>query len=827
MNPWEEYGGKTETISSAAPQTAVAEAPQTSIADAPASAESGPWSEYAGKASSQETFTETAPVAEQTKAPIGAVEGILNDFVKGYAESAAGVNRKLAALSSIIEKPIIGSDYMTQGLKNNASYWTNVAKGAEEHAGGNWLIQAVAAAPITGAEFAPAGASLRGAVAVGGVLSALDEYGRQVIGDEKIQPGQIVSEGLKGGAMMGVAGGAFKALGVSMEKLAPLLPKYGNKIMAKTLKELGVSDEALPKVMADLKGYLPGGKAYKKPEELARLQSEEIGSLKKQHEEATWQEKTLGEGAKVEAEVERVRQETTTKIMDTRDANKTALERLAEKRKQLQEDYRFNEQKTNLEDRDSIIGTQAVHDAKVAEAEKELHDATGQVFGGLYKTLQKYKTSIDDIADASYTEFFHIAPTEGTPVTLVGKNIEQSINAGRLLQAKYEKGIIQVSAKPGLNNQNLDASAKNLESYLNTFLSAEEDGAVRTLQNLQYNHKDISKLVGAKLQAGGIDASLGGDLDLIKSAIDPLKYLDNVSPTASKFFEKLKGQLKEYGDSKDLMEQWEKLLFKNTDAGVVPNTKNLLGAMESPTGKAFLTRVAELEAKSPPGMSILKEARELKAGYDAIKSAQEGRVKQVAEGIRKSAAEREIAFRNSVKEINQMEAKLGDTQGVRALREQVRGLQTRSREEIMAAKEAFEIKMRTMRKDQIAAIEMREKQHFADMEESKAADIIRSWRPKQGMPRVAQNIGAYGAMGGLIGSIASGTIIPAAAGITMQAGLAIATSPIAMSRAFEWGVRNKATIKAVSKGVEKAGAAIDRSKGSRLLQQLLATSGLR
>jgi hypothetical protein len=116
------------------------------------------------------------------------------------------------------------------------------------------------------------------------------------------------------------------------------------------------------------------------------------------------------------------------------------------------------------------------------------------------------------------------------------------------------------------------------------------------------------------------------------------------------------------------------------------------------------------------------------------------------------------------------------------------------------------------------------KKHEEDMNASKAAEILRSFRPKQGFPRVMQNIGTYGAVGGLTTAMASGTLLPAAVGIGLKAATAVAMSPIAISRAFEWGLKNKALLKAGSKFTEGTGKAVGKSKGSMLMQRLIASS---
>lgn len=751
-------------------------------------------------------------------------EGLLNDIIVGGAESTAGINRKLAAISKLVDTPLIDTDMITNNLSENAKYLETVAKVARGKADGNWLVQAVAAAPATFLEFMPAGSTLRGAVAVGGVLSALDEYGRSVINDEKIKPGQVVMEGLKGAGLMAATGGAFKALGVSMEKLAPLLPKYGYKAMNKVLKEIGVPEAEIPKTIQNIKDYLPGGKAYKKPGELAKEQGEEIKAIKDLHEEELWKEKNFGIGRETDIKLDEIRQETAREVAAVSDANRIALERLAEKRKQIDTDAKFNKQVLDVEDRNTIVGTQAVHDAKLAEAEKELYETVGTVFGNKWKLLDTYKGKIDDIVDTQLTSFFRKAPLEGPKTELVGRNIATALNSGRLVDATWEKGVMQLSPKKGLTEPNLVASVRNLEGWLNGFLKADEEGSIRTLQNLKYTHDKASELVGAELRAGGVHASLGGDLDLIKSALDPVKYIDDISPEASKFFGKLKEDLAEYGHSKDLMTSWEKVLFKDTAAGPVPRVKEIFGWLESPTGKEGIKLIEDLERRSPPGMSILKEVREMKAGFDAIKKAQADRLSQMQMQIEASAKNREIDIRRAIAEVNKQEALLGDTAGLRAVKDEIRGIQAKNRAEMTAAREALEVKLRDLKKGQAAYVSAREKRHAEEMADATVADTLRSWRPKQGVPRVLQSLGIYGSVGGGISALASGSLVGAAPVLAAQALTAYAMSPIAMARAFEWGIRNKSTIKAVAKRVEKAGSAIDRSKTSRLIQQLIATS---
>jgi hypothetical protein len=337
----------------------------------------------------------------------------------------------------------------------------------------------------------------------------------------------VASEALKGGAIAGATGGAFKGLGISLEKLGQLLPKYGKKVMNKTLQELGVPEAEIPKVMEDISKYSNPKNKMTTPDELAKRQSEELRGIKGKNDDTVWTMENLGEGKDVQRELESIRSDTAEKVYTLKETNRIAKERLKEATAQLKEDHATAKSIFDPESREAIQQATLVQDAAVKKAESELHNATGQVFGSLYQKLQTYKKGIDDTVQKYLDEFYRTNPTEGVKVSTVGQNISEAINAGRVLSAKFHNGVIQIQPK-GINNAGLAADAKSLEGWLNAFLSTEEDGAIRTLKNLHFNHQDISNLVGSKLGQGGVSTNVGDTIKLIKSALDPEKYLDDV-----------------------------------------------------------------------------------------------------------------------------------------------------------------------------------------------------------------------------------------------------------------------------------------------------------
>ncbi len=752
---------------------------------------------------------------EQNSAP-SPIETVFNDMAKGYAESSIGFNQKLLAVNAILGLPILGKDEIQKRLTENVKYWEGVSSSMKYQDPNSWVWQMVGTAPLAGAEFAGTGAGVGSLALRGGVLQALDEYGRKEAEGtgESLSPGQFAGQFAQGAAITGTIGLAFKGAGVSLEKLGAFIPKYGKKVFRSMAESMGVPTKEIDGFLADPKKYM--AKSPQRYEDVYNTNQERVVKFRNKQEQDLFEKKQEFQ----KQEREQIRRNELL-IRDDEIAKKQIVDSKSDNVKQaisdLRETTRASVEELNFNNRESLANAAVQYDKSVKLAKDALDDEMTTWAAGFKKTLDDYKGQVDGEIDDVLTRMVDDYPTEGAKTSNVVKNVITAINESRVFRASFEEGKFKIRSRVGHDIGT--GVAGDIESGLNSLVNDFSENGVINMYKLRFNKGIYERVLPKKwLQEGlGEGTGFGKVSDMIGSALDVSNYLDDLSPAARSYVSELKSVYKKYGTMKDAIKGFDSLLYKDTadGKGRIFNAKYVMNAMENGE-KNFMRELLSIENKSQ-----FKASAPLKRMTDSYKAIESEQLKFLTAAKTKAdMSKRKVVseFRNSLKGLKQQGALV--TEEGKTLSTLFRKMSDDNAKETDLIRESFDRKLHEFRTSQKADLEELIQSARNEDDFFKAKQIFQSWRPGGGFPRVAQNIGLYGGVGssiaGATGAIGAGT---AATSALAKGGLAYVMSPVILSKMAQFSLKNKEIIKAASKKTIKAGESI---KNARLIQMLIS-----
>lgn len=753
------------------------------------------------------------------------LQTISSDIVRGYAESSAGFNRKLLAVAKLIDNPILDTDFLQNRLIENVSYWNKVSEQQKYRDPNGWVWNMVGSVPHVAAEFFGTGMGIGSIALRGGVLQAADEYGRKLSEDKgvKLQPGEFVGSFVQGAAVTGATAGLFKGVGVSLEKLGQLIPKYGSKTVQSLMIEMGVSEKNAAEFVTNWgkfkvgqKGEIPSlSKVSERNVRLAEdLKKRQDDELFKMNQDLERQKQTLIESKKSEIRGKEI--EYNDSIESNAFATKKAIEEL--------KDANRNEiSKIDMNNRDSIAEAVVNQERTLMEARGAFEEQVSSFFGQFKTKLDTYRNAIntetDNIVDRMVAEY----PTVGARAENVSRNIQDAINATRVFRAKMNKeGKIEISSNA--SSVVADEKARILESRINYLLKDNSEKGIVNMYKLRFAKSEYDNLTSAWMKEGsGEFTEIGRVTKNIADALESSRYIDDLPAFANNYRRELKEVLTRYGTSKDVVGGWEALLYKDTPSGQVPRVSEIFKALEN-GDRSFVEQISRLEKQSdaikPNTFKVSNELNRMFGNYRSIQREQTSFLEAMKIKNEQAKELAQKTFRENLRGLQANEAIVGEQKRLAGkLLQTMRDSHVRESNKI---REALDIKLNKFKNDQKEAYQATLNRMREEEDLIRAQTIMNSWRPKAGIPRVAQNIGAYGAVGSGVAG-ATGVINPAQslAGTVIKGALAYTMSPVMLSKAAQWGLtKGKPILKKSSKAVERSGKAI---KESKLLQRLIAS----
>lgn len=807
------------------------------------------------------TFTEASfPSDKETtiKEISNPIEGIGMSLAKGYAESLAGANVKLLGVAALANSPNFDTRNLQATFKQNAEYWGEVTKQAEDMGGNNALWNIVGGLPIGAAEFGTA-ANPVSIVALATVSSALKDYGDAVMKnpDAKIDFGNF-GAGVVGGALTAGTLGAIHYTGAGLENAAKLIEKHGEDTIAKLFTAINNGDAAKGEMaLKILKDKLYNKKEIlKTPEQLSAEQ------------QATKEAYT----AQTKEEVFKMREAHTREVQDR---NRTDDFNLDQRKRELkaESDLKISKAQDAVSDlestqRESLRKLRDVSDINISrrseagsvalqETRESGKEAIGRTAGELAERTSAAKMAVQEDLQATFTAMGDaikcLKDVEGKVVnTQWGRLIDEHPGVGvdshnilpNILKADGGEKIFRFSVKDGevivsAVHPSMNQQAAHIQREINNSLTTIDGTSTVTANIMKISHDLFSQMAHMPADKGALAPGVGKVFGNLADAFHVKNYADNFSGDARLLVDDILSANERYGGYKDKLSEVYSNYFK---ANGEPNIEMIFNRMDR-GDKLFMDKLARVEEVQGIRAEdkVFEKIRQSHALYQRVAKAEKEQVTKLEEALKKTMREDNAAFNKSIDalrkgKIRAVENKTLSNRERLALKREEVGTLTRQ-ESQRISDELSALHAANVKESQAMLAAFREKIHQfgvsraetlrtmkSEMAEqtliNETKHMLRSFRPASGMAHILQNIGLYGAagagMGMMTGTMKATTAIPLAIGKGL---MSVALAPRSLAEMSRFALRHKPAIKAGVRRTKKTGEFMQ----STLLKRLLAT----
>lgn len=774
----------------------------------------------------QEQIVESqqTPVEGNVGNPLQRIGG---EISRGYAQSASGINTKLLALAKVLDNPIIDTDTIQNGLRQNAEFWKQQADAIPYRDNNAWVWNTLGGMPIGVAEFGATKNPVSIIAAAGG-LNALNDFGEQLKKDPNtaMEVEQMLGSFVSGAAITGAFVGGLHLSGVALEKMGTLIEKHGKDTVKKMLVSITGNEEKgklafelIEKQMVDFKKKLPG--LDKTKEENRLVLEQERALLKKQEEELV---------ATHKSDIKQMKDDFDVKIHQT---DKELAEAYGIKKqnadaaiKDMQVKNKVEVDAKSLQSKEAIdLTTESVSNS-INTAKVTLFDQMDELFNGMIQKTEKLKKAEGELVGNIWDKIISGFPTTGAKTDSV---INRVMNLNNLkensLKFSFDKKGNRFVVNSGSSLPQFTNIAKQVEADLNYLMvSAAERNGVITANELRHAFDAFKGIGYSKMtEGGGVMTAYGRVISELGDMMNIGNYADDVVPGAKSFVQEIINTKKKYGARKDALASAYSKYFKTERGTVVPNVEAVFKRLDS-GDERLIRRLRDAEKEVMPEDRVLDKVIDMHKKFKTIEATELNTVKKLKAQVLKEKQTSELAHNEAIRLSELNNSKLLGVEG-QAIKDQIWNMKRQNSKVLDELDMAFDSKLKQHR--EIAEKKLKDiSTTFTSQEQLLEVEhILRSVRPQSGFFNVLQNIGLYGAAGAGTSLVLG--LNPAVALPTMlaKAGIAAAVAPKNVTKAAEFALgKGKEGIKKAVKSTRQTGESI---KKDQLLKKLIASSLIR
>lgn len=760
----------------------------------------------------------------------GPIEGIANSVLKGYAETAAGANTKLLSISKLVNSPIFDTKDLQDSFRKNSQYWQQVQKEADDNGGDNFILNMLGGLPIAAAEFGATKNPVSMVVA-GGVLSALQDYGKEVENnpEAEIKFGKTAEAFAGGAAGTALAVGALHVAGVGIEKLGILVQKHGVQTVKNMFTAMNGGDERMGQRAIDL---LSDPRYNKKEKLIDPATNLEQQAMRVEEYKGQSKEQFL-------METQAKKQEMFSRQQDF-DFNIRQREREIRNDVDLKvskaDDAIIDMQQKKLEVIDGLKESSSEQIANSANimadsidnAKNSVKQQIDTVFSGMLRKVEGLKSETGKAQGAAWSKLIELHPSEGANVSKVIDKIRSADGGEQLFNFKPNGGIVFVT--PKVDNKVMNEAAEQLQNEINSALFQRSGMSARqgekvTANTMKITHDIFDNAARLPEGQGSLAPGIGKIYSNLADAFHVKNYVDDFSAQAKPYVSEILELNKKYGGYKDRLSEVYSRYFKRDGDVLVPKTDEIFARFDRGDRlyEAKLLNAENIQGLSPQD-KVYAQVRKSYENFKKVRSAEESANVGLKKSLQRNISMENQSFSESIRNLRLNKRNLSSQESQKMSDLLFTIKQSRDMEN-KAISDVFDDKLRKLAQSRSEGLRSLRDQISDENLTLETKRMLRSFRPKEGVSRIMQNIGLYGAtssaIGGLTGVINPATALPMALGKGI---LAVSMSPRAVSKVTRFAFKNKESIKAAAEKSRETGKVMHSSV---LLKRLVAAQASR
>ena len=755
------------------------------------------------------------------KSVAGPIEGIANSVLKGYAESAAGANTKLLALSKLVNSPIFDTKDLQDNFRKNAQYWKQTEEEALNAGGDNPVFSMLGALPIAAAEFGATKNPVSMVVA-GGVLSALQDYGKEI---EKNPEAEIKFGNAAGSFAGGAAGtaaalGAFHYAGVGVQKLATLVEKHGLQTVKNMFTAMNGGDERIGQKAIEI---LSDPRYNKKEKLLSTTINQEQQAMRVEGFKGESKEQFVANANAKKQEMFSRQQDFDFKIRQRERSLSNDVNLKVGKA-----DAAIVEMETNKVDTLASMkyanSNQLASSAKIMAnsidtAKSSVREQIDTVFSGMLKKVEGLKSDTGKSRGDMWSRLIEEHPSAGADVDNIIHRIQKADGGEQLFHFGHEDRFITVI--PKVKNKVMNDAAVQLQSELNSAIISELGGSKVTSNTMKITHDIFDNAANLPIGQGSLAPGIGKVYSNLAEAFHIKNYVDDFSGEARGYVDEIVNLNKKYGGYKDKLSEVYSRYFKKDGENLVPKTDEIFSRFDKGDRlyEARLIQSEKIHGLAPED-KVYASVRKAYENFKKVRETEEVIHLSLKKSMQRNIASENSSFRESIRNLRKNKGNLSTTESQK-MSDLLFSIKQANDVENKTISDAFDGKLRALAQSRAAGLRSLRDEIAEDNLTLETKHMLRSFRPKSGTAHIMQNIGLYGGVGSTIGGL-SGTISPAVA-IPMALGkgiLSVAMSPRALAKGTRFALKNKEAIKNMTKNAKETGKVM---QSSVLLKRLLAS----